>query len=71
MFICVNFSESTLACPLYCVVLVGVFVFGTVLVLIIVCIAIVLYTYILKKYRGNVASSNTPEKVRFRAINQV
>ncbi len=63
------FSEITPACPLYCAVLIGVFVFGIMLVLIIVCIAIALY--ILKKYgRECYTSNNTSEKVQLQAVNR-
>ncbi len=63
------FSEIRPTCPLYCAVLVGVFVFGIMLVLIIACIAIALY--ILKKYgRECYASNNTSEKVQLQAVNR-
>ncbi|XP_064391719.1 uncharacterized protein LOC135339515 [Halichondria panicea] len=53
------------ACPLYCAVLVGVFV----LILIIVCIAIALY--ILKKSgRECFASINTSDKIQLSAVNR-
>ena len=62
------FLDITPACPLYCAALVGVFV-GTVLLLIIVCIAIALY--ILKKYgRECFASINTSNKAQLRAVNR-
>ena len=62
------FLDIMPACPLYCAVLVGVFV-GTVLILIIVCIAIALY--ILKKSgRECFASINTSDKVQLRAVNR-